>query len=86
MGYEVLEGSFFLVDRDSGVTSPLGWIDSSGIAFEGASGDDIKTISSFQGMTVSFTMTGRTAEKTARILLGLPYKHPRQILHNGKKP
>lgn len=83
MGNEILEGSFFLVDRDSGVTSPLGWIDNSGIAFEGASYD---SLSSFQEMTVSFTTTGRTAEKTMRILLGLPYKHPRQILHNGRKP
>lgn len=81
MGYETLEVSFSIADPETGETSPLGWVDDSGIAFE-----DIKTVSSFQEMTISFSTVGHTAEKTMRILMGLPYKHPRQILHNGRKP
>lgn len=85
MGYEEVEGSIFIVDPETGATSPMGWIDG-GLTYEGDSVDDVKTISSFQEVSASFTITGRAAEKTMRILLGLPYKHPRQILHNGRKP
>ena len=85
MGYDVVKGSFFIADPETGVTSPVGWIDG-GLTYEEDSVDDVKTISSLQEVSASFTITGRTAEKTMRILLGLPYKHPRQILHNGKKP
>lgn len=85
MGYDVVEGSFFIADPETGVTSPMGWI-GGGLTYEGPSDDDVKTISSFQEVSASFTITGRAAEKMGRILLGLPYKHPRQIIHNGRKP
>ena len=85
MGFDGLEGTVFVGNPETGITSPLGWIDG-GLTYEGDSVDDVKTISSLQEMSASFTITGRAAEKTMRILLGLPYKHPRQIIHNGRKP
>lgn len=84
MGHEQLEGNVFLGNPDTGEMSPLGWVDSTGLTFE--SPEPPPLISQVQQLTLSFKIAGRAAEKTRRALMGLPYKHPRQILHNGKKP
>ena len=84
MGHEQLEGNVFIGNPDTGEMTPLGWIDISGLTSEDPEPSPL--ISQIQQLTLSFKVTGRTAEKTWRALMGLPYKHPRQILHNGKKP
>ena len=83
MGHEQLDGNVFIGNPDTGVMTPLGWAND-GITFEDP--EPSPPISQIQQITLSFKITGRAAEKTGRVLLGLPYKHPRKILHNGKKP
>lgn len=83
MGHEQLNGNVFIGNPDTGEMTPLGWINS-GIVSEDPEPSPL--ISQIQQLELSFKITGRTAEKTWRTLVGLPYKHPRQVLHNGKKP
>ena len=84
MGYDQIDGNVFIGNPDTGEMTPLGWVNGSGLTFEDEEPPPI--ISQIQQLELSFKITGRTAEKTRRVLLGLPYKHPRKILHNGKKP
>ena len=84
MGHEQLDGTVFIGNPDPEEMTPLGWVDGSGLTFEDPEPSPL--ISQLRQLELSFKITGRTAEKTCRTLVGLPYKHPRQILHNGKKP
>ena len=84
MGHEQLNGNVFIGNPDTGEMTPLGWVDGSGLTFEDPEPSPL--ISQIQQLELSFKITGRTAESVWRTLAGLPYKHPRQILHNGKKP
>lgn len=84
MGYDQIDGNVFIVNTDTGEKSPLGWIDGSGLTFEDPEPSPL--ISQIQQLEHSFKITGLAAESMWRTLAGLPYKHPRQILHNGKKP
>ena len=84
MGHEHLEGNVFIGNPDTGEMTPLGWVNGSGLTFEDQEPPPL--ISQIRQLELSFKITGRTAEKTWRTLVGLAYKHPRQILHNGKKP
>ena len=84
MGHEQLDGNVFIGNPDTGEMTPLGWVDGSGLTFEDPEPSPL--ISQLRQLELSFKITGRTAEKTWRTLVGLAYKHPRQILHNGKKP
>lgn len=84
MGKEQLDGNVFVGNPDTGEMTPLGWIDGPGLTFEDS--EPSTPIPQLQHLEMSFKITGRSAEKLWRTLAGLPYKHPRQILHNGKKP
>lgn len=83
MGYDQLDGNVFIGNPDTGEMTPLGWVDGSGLTFEDPEPSPL--ISQIKQLEFSFKITGHTAEKTWRALMGLPYKHPRQVLHNGKK-
>lgn len=83
MGHEQLDGNFFIGNPDTGRMTPLGWVNT-GITFEDPEPSPL--ISQAQQLEMSFKITGNTEESTWRVLMGLPYKHPRQVLHNGKKP
>ena len=84
MGYDHLDGNVFIGNPDTGEMTPLGWISGSGLTFEDSEPSTL--IPRTYQREMSFKITGRSAEKMWRTLMGLPYKHPRQILHNGKKP
>ena len=84
MGYDQLDGNFFMGNPDTGKVTPLGWVGGSGLTSENPEPSPL--VSQIQQLEMSFKITGRAAEKTWRALMGLPYKHPRQVLHNGKKP
>ena len=84
MGHEQLDGNIFIGNPDTGEMTPLGWVDGFGLTFEDPEPSPL--ISQIKQLEMSFKITGRAAEKTWRTFMGLPYKHPRQILHNGKKP
>ena len=84
MGYDKLDGNFFMGNPDTGEMTPLGWIGNSGLTSEDT--ETTPLISQIQQITLSFKITGHAAEKARRAFLGLPYMHPRQVLHNGKKP
>lgn len=84
MGHEQLDGNFFIGNPDTGEMTPLGWVNGSVLTFEDP--EPYPLISQVQQLEMSFEIIGRAAEKARRALLGLPYKHPRQVLHNGKKP
>lgn len=61
--------------------APLDYLDIDGLSYP-----EEDTNFSFEEVSFSFSLTGRQADKTARMLMGFPYVHLKQILHNGKKP
>ena len=65
-----------------GELEPLGWI--KGELSPTANHDHPAARSLTATQTATFTF--RASRMTSAILLGIPYKHPRQILHNGRKP
>lgn len=79
------DGAVFIVNPATGDMKPLGWIGTDGLAQKEE--DRVTPLHSVQSASLSFKIRGRNnSQRIWRTLLGLPYKHPRQILHNGKRP
>lgn len=78
------DGEVFIGNPVTGDMKPLGWIGTDGLTQEEE--DSTVPFPVIQGSSFNFKVKGLTAKKVWRSALGLPYKHPRQVLHNGKKP
>lgn len=79
------DGEVFIGNPVTGDMKPLGWIGTDGLTQKEE--DSTVPFPAIQGSSFNSKIRGRNnSQRIWRALLGLPYKHPRQVLHNGKKP